>query len=104
MTRMTGQDCAVMRNLVNTHTHTHTGQDQCERHRMTWMTGPDCAVMCNLINVYTHKHTHNTNRHTENDLDDRVGLHGYVQFNTYTQRTTRAQKLAELGVLECRPA
>ena len=25
MTRMTGPDCAVMGNLINTHTHTHTG-------------------------------------------------------------------------------
>ena len=24
MTRMTGPDCAVMSNLINTHTHTHT--------------------------------------------------------------------------------
>ena len=24
MTRMTGPDCAVMGNLINTHTHTHT--------------------------------------------------------------------------------
>ena len=24
MTRMTGSDCAVMCNLINTHTHTHT--------------------------------------------------------------------------------
>ena len=24
LTRMTGPDCAVMRNLINTHTHTHT--------------------------------------------------------------------------------
>ena len=24
MTRMTRPDCAVMRNLINTHTHTHT--------------------------------------------------------------------------------
>ena len=24
MTRMTGPDCAVMCNLINTHTHTHT--------------------------------------------------------------------------------
>ena len=24
MTRMTGQDCAVLCNLINTHTHTHT--------------------------------------------------------------------------------
>ena len=54
MTRMTRPDCAVMCNLINTHTHTHT------RHRMTRMTGPDCAVMCNLIN--THTHTHHSKR------------------------------------------
>ena len=54
MTRMTGPDCVVMCNLINTHTHTHT---QCEWHRMTRMTGPDCVVMCNLINTHTHTHT-----------------------------------------------
>ena len=48
MTRMTGPDCAVMCNLINTHTHTH---------RMTRTTGPDCAVMCNLLNTHTHTHT-----------------------------------------------
>ncbi|CAN0195155.1 unnamed protein product [Ascophyllum nodosum] len=26
MTRMTGPDCVVMCNLINTHTHTHTHQ------------------------------------------------------------------------------
>ena len=26
MTRMTRPDCAVMCNLINTHTHTHTGE------------------------------------------------------------------------------
>ena len=45
MTRMTGPDCAVMCNLINTHTHAR-------------MTGPDCVVMCNLINTHTHTHTH----------------------------------------------
>ena len=45
MTRMTRPDCAVMCNLINTHTH------------MTRMTGPDCVVMCNLINTHTHTHT-----------------------------------------------
>ena len=40
MTRMTGPDCAVVCNLINTHTHT--------------VTGPDCAVMCNLTNTHTH--------------------------------------------------
>ena len=67
MTRMTGPDCAVMCNLINTHTHTHTHTqqvslippwgDQCEWHIMTRMTRPDCAVMCNLINTHTHTHT-----------------------------------------------
>ena len=52
MTRMTGPDCVVMCNLINTHTHTHTHTH--EWHRMTRMTGPDCAVMCNLINTHTH--------------------------------------------------
>ena len=60
MTRMTGPDCAVMCNLINTrahtHTHTHPWEDQCEWHRMIRMTGPDCAVMCNLINTHTHTH------------------------------------------------
>ena len=37
MARMTGPDCAVMSNLINTHTHKHTG---------------------NLINTHTHTHTH----------------------------------------------
>ena len=55
MTRKTGPDCAVMCNLINTHTHAH--KDQCEWHRMTRMTGPVCAVMCNLINTHTHTHT-----------------------------------------------
>ena len=70
MSRMTGPVCAVMCNLINTHTQ-HTDQrfseqvslippweDQCEGHRMTRMTGPDCAVMCNLINTHTHTSTH----------------------------------------------
>ena len=59
-TKMTGADCAVMCNVINTHTRTHTHtpwEDQCEWHRMTRMTGPDCAVMCNLINTHTHTHT-----------------------------------------------
>ena len=54
MTRMTRSDCAVMCNIINTHTHTHPWEDQCEWHRMTRMTGPDCAVMCSLINTHTH--------------------------------------------------
>ena len=55
MTRMTGTDCAVMCNLINTHTHT-PWEDQREWHRTTRMTGPDCAVMCNSINTRTHTH------------------------------------------------
>ena len=52
MTRMTGPDCAVMCNSINTHTHTDR-EDQCEWHRMARVAGPDCAVMCNLINTST---------------------------------------------------
>ena len=33
MTRMTGPDCAVMCNLINTHTHTHTHTHSLYRHR-----------------------------------------------------------------------
>ena len=59
MTRMTGPDCVVMCNLINTHTHIDPPwEDQSEWHRMTRMTRPDCAVMCNLINTHTHTHTH----------------------------------------------
>ena len=60
MTTMTVPGCAVMYNVINTHTHAHTHppwEDQCEWHIMTRMTGPDCAVMCNLINTHTHTHT-----------------------------------------------
>ena len=81
MTRMTGPDCAVMCNLINTHTHTVApdqrfskqvslippSEDQREWHRMTRMTGPDCAVMCNLINTHTHTHTHIMTRMTGPD-------------------------------------
>ena len=58
MTRMTGPDCVVMCNLINTyihtyiHTYVHTYIH--EGHRMTRMTGPDCAVMCNSINIHTY--------------------------------------------------
>ena len=68
MTRMTGPDCVVRCNLINTYIHTyiHTyiqvslippWEDQREWHRMTRMTRPDCAVMCNLINIHTYIHT-----------------------------------------------
>ena len=66
MTRMTGPDCAVMCNLINTHARTHTythTEDKCEWHKITSMTGPDCAVMCNLISTHTHTNTHT---HTHN--------------------------------------
>ena len=45
MTRMTGPDCAVMCNSINTYIHIHTIGiiDQSEWHRMTRMTGPDCV-------------------------------------------------------------
>ena len=53
MTRMTGPDCVVMCNLINTYRG-----DQREWHRMTRMTRLDCAVMCNLINIHTYIHTY----------------------------------------------
>ena len=62
MTRMTGPDCVVMCNLINTYickvSLIPPREDQCEWHRMTRMTGPDCVVMCNLINTYIHTYTH----------------------------------------------
>ena len=58
MTRMTGPDCVVRCNLINTYIHTSPREDQCEWHRMTRMTGPDCVVMCNLINTYIHTYIH----------------------------------------------
>ena len=64
ITRMTGQDCAVMCNIIlcsvsplsrlirgfcNKLSLVPPWEDQCEWHRMTRMSGPDCAVMCNII-------------------------------------------------------
>ena len=43
MTGMTGPDCAVMCNLINTHTHTHT-----HTHARGYVQ----------FNKYTHTHTH----------------------------------------------
>ena len=59
MTRMTGPDCVVMCNLINTylvHTYTYIQVIHTNIHtyRMTRMTGPDCVVMCNLINIHTY--------------------------------------------------
>ena len=61
MTRMTGPDCVVMCNLINTHTHTHTPLDP-----------PLGGSM----------------RVAYNDYDDRAGLRGYVQFNKYKHTHT----------------
>ena len=41
--------------------------------------------MCNLINTYIH--TYISMRVAQNDLDDRAGLRGYVEFNKYTYNT-----------------
>ena len=78
MTRMTRPDCAVMCNLINTHTHTKVSlippcEDQREWHRMTRMTRPDCAVMCNLIHTHIHTHT-NTNTSCRRHLENRGNL------------------------------
>ena len=91
MTGMTGPDCAVMCNLINTHAHTHThpwDEDQCEWHRMTRMTGPDCAVMCNLLNTHTHTHTH------DNGNENRIGEGGR------RRKSARNRKIAVDAVRE----
>ena len=45
MTRMTRPDCAVLCNLINTHTIL-LWEDQCEWQMITRITtGPDCAVV-----------------------------------------------------------
>ena len=38
MTRMTGPDCVVMCNLINTHTHTHT-----YTHTLMYIYNPVCS-------------------------------------------------------------
>ena len=60
MTRMTGPDCVVMFNLINTHTHTHTPH-----------TSPLGRINASGI-----------------EWDDRAGLRGYVQFNKNTHTHT----------------
>ena len=67
MIRMTGPDCAVMCNLINTHTHKRT-----------------------------HKHPlGGPMRVAENDQDDRAELRGYVQFNKYTHTHTHTHMLGQ---------
>ena len=61
MTRMTGPDCAVMCNFINTHTRTHFGRInargiKCKDDRV----GLRGYVQ---FNKYTHAHTH-THTHT----------------------------------------
>ena len=52
MTRMTGPDCVVMCNLINTYIHTYIHT-----------TGPDCAVMCNVINIHTYNRDFRNKNH-----------------------------------------
>ena len=54
MTRMTGPDCVVMCNLINTYIHTYIHTNI----HTYILTGPDCVVMCNLINTYIHTYIH----------------------------------------------
>ena len=62
MTRMTGPDCAVMCNLINTHTHTHThthtwGQQRCTRFhkvgylKLTYAVSPPRCCTLNTASV-----------------------------------------------------
>ena len=50
MTRMTGPDCAVMCNLINTYTHTHTRYRDCVKLQLkhTWY------LVFFFINTYRH--------------------------------------------------
>ena len=59
MTRMTRPDCAVMCNLINTHTHTHTQYNggllpdiilltQCYLHRETCLNAMKRFYICSL--------------------------------------------------------
>ena len=52
MTRMTGPDCAVMCNLINTHTHTHTN-DVVSSERLLPV---DSAVLMSklALRIFTH--------------------------------------------------
>ena len=77
MTRMTGPDCVVMCNLINTY--------QCEWHRMTRMTGPDCVVMCNLINKYIHTYIH-------------TYIHKYIHTYIYRRYFQHAHVIPIVGV------
>ena len=107
MARMTGSDCAVMWNLINTHTHTHIHththtvslippwEDECGWHRMTRMTGPDCAFMRNLINTH---HTH-TNKQTQTERE-RARERGSTPVDEHkmgTRTETRGGTVTETG-------
>ena len=63
MTRMTGLDCVVMCNLINTHslTHTHMGGSM----RVALNDYDDRAGLRGYgqFNQYTHTHTHTRNKY-----------------------------------------
>ena len=49
MTRMTGPDCVVMCNLINTHTHTHTHTPHRHKHTPTAYSRPRYSTMSNAF-------------------------------------------------------
>ena len=67
MARITGPDCAVIGNLIITHTRTHTS-----------IIDPPLGASMRVV---------------QNDYDDRAGLRGYVQFNKYTHTHTYTHTL-----------
>ena len=85
MTRMTGPDCVVIGNLINTYIHTHIHTYIRTYIHTYW-----------YIHTYMHTyiHTYITSiidpplggslRVALTDSDDRAGLRGYVKFNKYT--------------------
>ena len=64
MTRMTGPDCVVMCNLINTYIHTYM-----HTYIVTSIIDPPLG---------------GSMRVASNDSDDKAGLRGYAQFNKYT--------------------
>ena len=79
MTRMTGPDCVVMCNLINTYIHTYI-----HIYIQTSIIDPTLG---------------GSMRVAQNDSDDRAGLRGYVQFNKYTY--IQAHWLAALLSARC---
>ena len=74
---MTGPDCAVMCNSINTHTHLHLvtklfdpPSDRRTHASVFSLAGPYCVVMCNL--THTLKHQQDGTQEAERGTQDTV--------------------------------